>query len=152
MQPARLHASRQILKSSLRAIGIDLTVRQFPIDEMFERTSDPSEPFDIAYSNWFVDYADPFGYINSQFGRDGFRPGLFEDPNIERRMADAASLTGDARLRAYAKLDRDLAANTAPAAVFATGTASYFLSARMGCQVLHPIFGLDLAALCIRRR
>jgi hypothetical protein len=39
-----------------------------------------------------------------------------------------------------------------PAAAFATGTASYFLSARMGCQVLHPIFGLDLASLCIRRR
>ena len=34
----------------------------------------------------------------------------------------------------------------APAAPFATGTATYFLSARMGCQVLHPIYGLDLAA------
>ena len=67
-------------------------------------------------------------------------------------MAHAASLSGDARLRAYAKLDRDLAADAVPAAAFATGTASYFLSARMGCQVLHPIFGLDLASLCIRRR
>jgi hypothetical protein len=63
-----------------------------------------------------------------------------------------ADLTGDARLRAYAKLDRDLAADAVPAVPFATGTASYFLSARMGCQVLHPIFGLDLAALCVRRR
>ena len=33
---------------------------------------------------------------------------------------------------------------------FATGTLTYFLSARMGCQVLHPIYGLDLAALCVR--
>ena len=67
-------------------------------------------------------------------------------------MTHAAGLGGDARLRAYAKLDRDLAADAAPAAAFATGTISYFLSARMGCQVLHPIFGLDLAALCVRRR
>ena len=67
-------------------------------------------------------------------------------------MADAAGLTGDVRLRAYAKLDRDLAADAVPAVPFATRTASYFLSARMGCQVLHPIFGLDLASLCIRRR
>ena len=140
----------QILKSNLRAIGIDLTVRQFLIPEMFARIADPSEPFDIAYSNWFVDYADPFGYINSQFARDGVRPGLFQDPGAERRMANAARRGGDARLRAYAKLDRDLAANAAPAAAFATGTTSYFLSARMGCQVLHPIFGLDLAALCVR--
>jgi hypothetical protein len=98
-----------------------------------------------------VDYPDPFGYINSQFADDDFRPGLFEDPDAERRIAHAASLTGDARLRAYAKLDRYLAAKAVPAAAFATGTASYFLSARMGCQVLHPIFGLDLASLCIRR-
>jgi YVTN family beta-propeller protein len=142
----------QILKSNLRAIGIELTVRQFPLGEMFERTQNPSEPFDIAYSNWFVDYPDPFGYINSLFASQDFRAGLFEDPEAERRMAHVATLSGDVRLRAYAKLDRDLAADAVPAAAFATGTASYFLSARMGCQVLHPIFGLDLASLCIRRR
>ena len=142
----------QILRSNLATIDIELSVRQFTIAEMFRRTERPNEPFDIAYSNWFVDYADPFGYINSQFARDGFRPGLFQDPGIERRMTDAAGLSGDVRLRAYAKLDRDLAANAVPAAAFATGTASYLLSARMGCQVLHPIFGLDLAALCIQRR
>jgi hypothetical protein len=33
---------------------------------------------------------------------------------------------------------------------FASGTTTHFLSARMGCPVLHPIYGLDLAALCIR--
>jgi hypothetical protein len=62
-----------------------------------------------------------------------------------------ARLSGDARIRAYAKLDRELAAQAAPAAPFATGSTSHFLSARMGCQVLHPIYGLDLAALCVRR-
>jgi hypothetical protein len=65
-------------------------------------------------------------------------------------MAAAARLTGEARLHAYAKLDRDLAAKAAPEATFASGETSYFLSARMGCQVLHPIYGLDLAALCVR--
>ncbi len=38
----------------------------------------------------------------------------------------------------------------APAAAFASGINTHFLSARMGCQVLHPIYGLDLAALCVR--
>jgi YVTN family beta-propeller protein len=142
----------QILKSNLRAIGIDLEVRQFNIAEMFKRLGDPSEPFDIGYTNWFVDYADPFGYINEQFAREGFRPGMFDDAEFERRMADAAALSGEARLRAYAKLDRDLVDEAAPAAPFATGVKTYFLSARMGCQVLHPLYGLDLAALCVRGR
>jgi hypothetical protein len=65
-------------------------------------------------------------------------------------MNDAARLQGDARLRAYAKLDRDLAARAAPQATFASGETSYFLSARMGCEVPHPIYGLDFAALCVR--
>ena len=65
-------------------------------------------------------------------------------------MAAAGRLTGDARLRAFARLDRDLAKRAAPAAAFGSLTYNHFLSARMGCQVLHPLYGLDLAALCVR--
>jgi YVTN family beta-propeller protein len=140
-----------ILQSNLEAMGIDLDVRQFTIGEMFERTRDPHEPFDISYNNWYFDVADPFSYINLQFSRIGFKPDLFYDPEMERRMVAANRLVGTARLRAYADLDRDLAERAVPAAVFASGTAGYFLSARMGCQLLHPIYGLDLASLCIRR-
>jgi YVTN family beta-propeller protein len=141
----------QILRSNLRAIGIDLEVREFSIPELFERLRRPGEPFDIGYSNWFFDYADPFSYINLQFGDQAFFPALFRDPDSQRRMNAVARLSGDRRMRAYATLDRQLAAGPVPAAPFATGTKIHFLSARMGCQVLHPIYGLDLAALCIRR-
>jgi peptide/nickel transport system substrate-binding protein len=141
----------QILKSNLSAIGIELQVREFPIPEHFERLARPGEPFDIAYMNWFFDYADPFSYINLQFADEGLSFGLFEDPPWQRRMDAVARLSGHARIRAYARLDRELAKVAAPAAPFATGTTTYFLSARMGCQVLHPIYGLDLAALCVRR-
>jgi hypothetical protein len=61
-------------------------------------------------------------------------------------MKAAARLRGRARPRGYARLDRDLAAQ----ATFASGESTYFLSVRMGCDVLHPIYGLDLAALCVR--
>ena len=143
----------QILKANLKAIGIDLEVRQFTIPEMFARLGRPNEPFDIGYANWFVDYADPFGYINAQYGpaESSATAGLFDDPEYERRMARAATLTGDARLRAYAKLDRELAADAAPAAPFAAGVTTYLVSARMGCQMQHPISGLDLSALCVRK-
>jgi peptide/nickel transport system substrate-binding protein len=142
----------QILRSNLAAIGIDLEVRKFPIPQLFERIQRPDEPFDIAYSNWFFDYADPVSYINVQFGDEGFFHGPLEDPRWQRRMDDVASLTGERRMRAYATLDRELAAEAAPAVPFATGSSTYFLSARVGCQVMHPIYGLDLAALCIKKR
>ncbi len=141
----------QILRSNLSAIGIDLQVREFPIPELFERLARPDEPFDITWSNWFFDYADPFSYVNLQFADEGLSFGFFEDPFWQQRMDAVARLGGTARVRAYAKLDHELAEQAAPAAPFATGSTSHFLSARMGCQVLHPIYGLDLAALCVRR-
>jgi hypothetical protein len=76
---------------------------------------------------------------------------MFEDPQLDHRMADAARLSGAARYRAYAALDRDISARFAAVAPFATGSSSYLVSKRMGCVRLHPIFGLDLTKLCTRR-
>jgi ABC-type oligopeptide transport system substrate-binding subunit len=142
----------QVLRSNLDAIGIDLDVQQFPGDEYFARITAPAEqaPWDVTSWGWIVDYADPSNFINDQFGADADHPGDFRDPALWKRMAAADRLSGDARLLAYARLDRDLAEGAAPAAPFASLTLNHFLSARMGCQVLHPLHGLDLATLCVR--
>jgi peptide/nickel transport system substrate-binding protein len=139
----------EILRSNLGAIGIELDVRQFPLEQFFTRIQTPGEPWDLAYWNWVFDYADPATFINDQFATATQLPTVVEDPRMQRRMEAAALLTGDARLRAYARLDRDLA-EQAVAAPFASGTVTHFFSARMGCQVLHPVYGLDLPALCVR--
>ena len=73
--------------------------------------------------------------------------------NLELRVANTLGpgvLSGDPRARAYARLDRDLSRQLAPAAPFASGTASHLLAARIGCEVMHPVYRLDLAALCVR--
>jgi YVTN family beta-propeller protein len=141
----------QILRSNLQAIGIELDVRQFTVGEMFERINTrPDEPFDIAYYNWFYDNADPANYINAPLGPAGPNVRPFADPRLDRRMAEAARLSGAARYSAYAKLDRDISSRFAAVAPFATGTSSYLVSKRMGCVRLHPIYGLDLTRLCLR--
>jgi hypothetical protein len=38
-----------------------------------------------------------------------------------------------------------------PVIAYATGTTREFFSARVGCQAFNPVYGLDLAALCLRR-
>ena len=139
----------EILQSNLREIGIALDVRRFPIPELFPRINRPGEPFDIAYANWLADYGDPSNFINPLFGRGGSFTHLFDDPEAQRRMAVTARKTGDARLRAYGRLDRWLT-HRAPTASYASGTLTHFFSARMGCQVLQPIHGLALNALCVR--
>jgi ABC-type oligopeptide transport system substrate-binding subunit len=142
----------EILRSNLRAIGIQLDVRKFSIAEMFTRINErPDEPFDIAYQNWFYDNADPANYINAPLGPGSPNVRMFEDPELDRRMLEAARVGGDERYRAYAALDRDISSRFAAVAPFATGSSSYFLSRRMGCVRLHPIYGLDLTKLCLRR-
>ena len=138
-----------ILRTDLRPIGIRLDVRQFPAGEMFTRLQSPGEPWDIGYFNWFIDYPDPSNLLR-QFAPGGSIPGVPRLAGLAQAMRSADRLSGQRRLRAYARIDRRLAEDVAPAAPYASGTTSYFLSDRMGCPVLHPIYGLDVAALCIK--
>jgi ABC-type transport system substrate-binding protein len=137
----------QILQSNLEAIGITLEVRQFPLAEFFRRVFSPGEPWDLAYFNWFVEYPDPANLINDLFAQGGDLIGL--EPEFRRRLDAAATLVGESRFPAYAELDRELSENQLPVVPFASGTTTHFLSPRMGCEILQPVYSLDLAALCV---
>jgi hypothetical protein len=41
--------------------------------------------------------------------------------------------------------------DAAPWVAFSTETSQDFFSARTGCQVYQPVYGIDLGALCLRR-
>lgn len=139
----------EILRSNLADIGIDLTVREFTLGEMFSRLAKPGEPFDLVYSNWFADFVDPYNFLQV-FDEGGQLGHLLDDPRVDRAFARAAPLRDERRLAAYARIDRMLVEDVVPAVAFANGTVSHLLSARMGCQVLHPVYDLDLAALCVQ--
>jgi hypothetical protein len=66
------------------------------------------------------------------------------------RMRAASRLEGASRVEAYAALDNDIAARAAPVAPVTSAVHTDFFSARIGCQVEHPLYGIDLAALCVR--
>ena len=77
----------------------------------------------------------------------------FDDPEFARRLTEAARATGARRYLVYRKLDADLVRNGAPLVAFGNEVDHDFFSARMGCQIYNPAAGgIDLAALCIRKR
>jgi hypothetical protein len=84
---------------------------------------------------------DPTAYVN--FSR-------FDDPNFDQKLRSTALLAGDARTRAYGQLAIDLARNAAPAAAWGLNTSRNFFAARIGCETYQPIYGFDLATLCLR--
>jgi hypothetical protein len=72
------------------------------------------------------------------------------DPAFSRKLERVAKLSGAKRYRAANRLAFELERDKAPAAAFATNASRDFFSARIGCQVYRPVFGMDLAALCLR--
>jgi peptide/nickel transport system substrate-binding protein len=140
----------QILKTDLAAIGLQLKIRAFPVLKMWALTAKPGEPFDITTFGWVADFPDPAGMLPAMLG-DGVPYPEFYDPTYQRRLAAAKGLTGPERYLAYGKLDVDLARHAAPLLAYGNASVSDFLSARIGCET-YGIYGLDLAALCIKRR
>jgi YVTN family beta-propeller protein len=135
----------ETVQANLAAIGISVAIKRLPFPKIITRLA-PGQPYDIAWSGWGADYADPAQFINPS------TPG-FDPPGVyRRRIAAADRLSGNRRLRAFGRLDVDIAAHDAPIVAFATTTARDFFSARVGCQVYQPIYGMDLGALCVRNR
>jgi peptide/nickel transport system substrate-binding protein len=141
----------QILKTDLAAIGLQLKIKAFPVRKMWALTATPGEPFDITTLGWEANWPDPAGMLPFMLDGTAVPYPAFDDPTYQRRLADSNRLSGLKRYLTYAKLDIDLARNAAPLLAYGNPSTSDFLSARIGCET-YGIYGLDLAALCIRRQ
>ncbi|MFL5937243.1 MAG: hypothetical protein ACJ76U_10430, partial [Gaiellaceae bacterium] len=107
--------------------------------------------------SWVADYADPFSLLNNLLdgttikGRQNTNVAYFDHPSYNRKLASASTLAGPERYRVYGELDVDLARNAAPLVAIANLTTRDFFSDRVGCQLYQPVYGVDLAALCVKR-
>jgi YVTN family beta-propeller protein len=145
----------QIIRRDLAPLGIDVQVREFPLVDFYDRISRRGEPFDLAVSGWASNTADPAQDLEIFDGStiNADHNGNFSylnDPAFDRQLHAAAALSGARRYRTYRQLELELERDLAPAAAFATNASRDFFSARMGCQLYQPLYGIDLAALCLR--
>jgi ABC-type transport system substrate-binding protein len=142
----------QVVKKDLKAIDIDVEIKVFPqiaLYTKFIRGWAKGTGYDLALAAWWPEDADPESGLNVPLERV-FVP-AFDDPAYRRKLAAAARLSGPRRYLAYEKLDADLARNAAPWVAYASELSADFFSARMGCQIYNPVYGIDLAALCIKK-
>ena len=140
----------QIVKTDLAAIGLRVEVKALPSNTLFTKLATPGEPFDMGWNGWLPDWQDPAAMLNTLLESGTVLP-TFEDPTWRAQLAAAAQLTGAQRYLTYARLDADLARNAAPLVAFGNLSSPDFFSARLGCQVFEPAYGMDLGALCIKR-
>jgi YVTN family beta-propeller protein len=137
----------QIIHRNLEPLGIDVQVKEFAIGDFFARVTRRGEPFDLAVSGYALS-PDP-GDILSIFD-SSTNISHFADPGFDRKLKAVAKLSGAKRYRAASRLALELERDAVPAAAIAWNTSRDFFSARIGCQVYQPFYGMDLAALCLR--
>jgi ABC-type transport system substrate-binding protein/DNA-binding SARP family transcriptional activator len=145
----------EVVRHDLKPLGIDVQVKEMPFGDFFTRIARRGEPWDLAVVGWYFGNTDPAGVLEMFKGdrsvAEGPNESHFSDPLVDRKLAAAARLSGQKRYRAYGRLALTLERDLAPAAAFSINAGRDFFSARIGCQVYQPVFGMDLAALCLRR-
>ena len=144
----------EIIRRDLKPLGIDVQVKEFPIGDFFTRLGRRGEPFDLAVSGW-APFPDPARLMSIFDGRtigptNNANFSYYNDPAFNRKLDAAAKLSGAKRYRAYGRLALELQRDGVPAAAFSTTASRDFFSTRIGCQVYQPVFGMDIAALCLR--
>jgi hypothetical protein len=70
--------------------------------------------------------------------------------SANRRLDAANALAGAERQVALGRLDAHVLRTGAPVAAFSNEAQHSLFSERVGCQIHHPVIGINLAALCIR--
>jgi peptide/nickel transport system substrate-binding protein len=143
-----------IVKRNLAAIGIDVVVRPMSVSLTYQHAAMAHPDWDLILFGFGADYVDPGTFMNLFAGRGatpGSSPllGLAQHAPTAKAIARASTLSSPKRTRAFAGLARRLARNTAPAIAFATDESLDLFAPRIGCQTYSPIYGIDLAALCI---
>jgi YVTN family beta-propeller protein len=138
----------QIVRRNLMPLGIDVQVKEFPIANFFTRVTRPGEPFDLAVSGYGFS-PDPVLDLALLFAAPT-NISHFHDATVSRKLEAIAKLSGAKRYRAASRLALELQRDVVPAAAFATTASRDFFSARIGCHVYQPVWGMDIAALCLR--
>ena len=143
----------QIVRRNLKPLGIDVQVKEFPIGDFFTRVFRRGEPFDLAILGYAFQ-PDPVEILTFLFDVPADVPtniSHFRDPAVSRKLEAIAKLSGPKRYQAASRLALELQRDVVPAAAFATTASRDLFSARIGCQMYQPVWGMDLGALCLRR-
>jgi ABC-type transport system substrate-binding protein len=141
----------ELEQSELHQIGLTVNLSPIPQYGPFET---PFDQYNIVQSGYCADYFDGFDLIHlfaTKKQPGALSPYAFHDASFARQAAHAASLTGRARVRAYAALDRLLMTKYAPVVPLYVRNFRYLTSKRVHNIVFsHYLGGPILNAMSVR--
>lgn len=137
----------QIFKFNLEQMGYKVSLKPQPFAVAIKTMGTRGNDIDAYIGGWIADYFDPYDFINVLL--DG---GNIQDANnnnysywnnatYNKRMRDAAKLTGQARYRAYGQLDIDIMSKEAPWAPIRNYNSRDFIGPNVTNFIFHPVYG-----------
>lgn len=138
----------QVAEYNLRQAGFKVKDVPTPATTFYQVVGSKTTTYNFTSNGgWCADYFDPFDYLNVLFDGRNIQQNnnvfysYFNSPSFNSQLDQAASLSGQARANAYAKLDQELMVKYAPVVPYLVETAHFFTSARLGNWVYSTYFG-----------
>jgi peptide/nickel transport system substrate-binding protein len=140
----------EFIQAQLNHIGLKSNLEKSDPTDYYGPIETKGTDYNIAHSGWCADYFDPFDFINVNFdGRSIQATGnvdyfYFNNSKFNKQMDHAASLSGSARAKAYAALDKTLMTKYAPAFPLYVPTFRYLVAKRVKNVIYSNYFGYPI--------
>ena len=140
----------------LQQIGLKANLEPSDPNSYYGPLETKGTDYNIAHSGWCADYFDPFDFINVNFdGRSIQKTGnvdymYFNNSKFNKAMDHAASMSGKARVKAYAKLDKELMTKYVPVFPLYVPNSRFLTAKRVKNYIYSNYFGYpDFNALSV---
>jgi peptide/nickel transport system substrate-binding protein len=134
----------QVFKYNLSQIGCDVNIKLFQGFQLYTAAGAKGADYDAAIAGWNQDYPDAYDFIDILLNGDNIHAtnnnnlAYLNVPALNKKMAEANKLSGDARYKAYGALDLEITKNYAPWAAYDNRNEREFVSKRTGGYLFQP--------------
>ncbi len=138
----------QVAEYNLKQVGFKVNDVPTPATNYYQVIQTKGTTYNfVTNGGWCADYFDPFDYLNVLFDGRKIQDAhnndytYFNNAKFDAELDHAASLSGEARASAYAKLDRELMVKYAPVVPYLIATNRFLVSARVKNWIYSTYLG-----------
>ena len=147
----------QVVAYNLKQLGCNVTLKSFAGFAIYNAAGVKGAEYDMMFGGWNADYPDPYDFFHRLLDgttiHDANNNNLayINNPKLNQMIGAANHLAGDARLKAFGKMDIYTMANLAPWAPIDNRNQRDFIAPNVGGYLFQPAYAaLDLGALFLK--
>ncbi len=135
------------LKNNLEKAGFKITVKSIPADSKLDDTKKKDNPWDLYVDSWAADWPSGASIIPPLFDGRGIKAegnsntSFVNDPSVNSDIDRILAMDPAAQGAEWAKLDKKIMTDIAPAVPLFTDVAFYLTGSKLGGIYIDTVFG-----------